>query len=233
MRIARLDVYGYDVTYVDGVFELSGGRIVDSLPSTVVRVTADDGTVGFGETCPLGPAYLAAHGEGARAALKELAPAVLGLDPLAPAVLNDRMDQRLLGHGYAKSAIDVACWDLAGQASGLPVCTLLGGRRLESYPLYAAIPLGPADGMAAEVERLQALGVNQFQLKLGTAPRDDAARVRLVLDALGDDGVVIADANGGWRTQDAVVAARLLESSDRVVPSSPARASRSACTSAA
>ena len=87
--------------------------------------------------------------------------------------------------------------------------------------------------MAAEVERLQALGVRQFQLKLGTAPRDDAARVRLVLEALGDDGVVIADANGGWRTQDAVVAARLLESSDRVdARAALPDASRNACTSA-
>lgn len=221
MRIVRLDVYGYDVTYVDGTFELSGGRVVDSLPSTVVRITADDGTVGFGETCPLGPAYLPAHGEGARAALRELGPAVLGLDPRETAVVNDRMDERLLGHAYAKSAIDVACWDAAGRAGGLPVCALLGGRRLDSYPLYAAIPLGSSEQMAAEVERLRGLGVRQFQLKLGTAPRDDAARVHTVLEVLGGDGVVIADANGGWRAQDAVVAARLLERSDRVYLEQP------------
>jgi cis-L-3-hydroxyproline dehydratase len=216
MKIVNLDVFGYDVTYVDGAFELSGGRVVETLPSTVVRVTADDGTVGFGETCPLGAAYLPAHGEGARAALRELGPALLGVDPRELAIVNDTMDARLLGHAYAKSAIDIACWDAAGRAAGLPVTTLLGGRRLESYPLYAAIPLGSADKMAREVERLRGLGVHQFQLKLGTAPRDDAARVHMVLEALGDDGVVIADANGGWRAQDAVVAARLLEGSDRV-----------------
>src|SRR4029077_10267652 len=98
----------------------------------------------------------------------------------------------------------------------VPLTTLLGGRRLDSYPLYSAIPLGTADKMASEVERLQALGVHQFQLKLGTAPHDDAARVHMVLEAIGDDGVVIADANGGWRAQDAVVAARLLERRGRV-----------------
>src|SRR5438552_11764405 len=100
MKIARVDVYGYEVTYVDGVFELSGGRIVESLPSTVVRITTDDGVTGFGETCPLGSTYLPSHGEGARAALRELGPAVLGLDPRETAVVNDRMDARLLGHGY-------------------------------------------------------------------------------------------------------------------------------------
>jgi L-alanine-DL-glutamate epimerase-like enolase superfamily enzyme len=216
MRIAALDVFGYDVTYVDGAFELSGGRVVESLPSTVVRVTTDDGIAGFGETCPLGAAYLPAHGEGARAALRELGPSVLGLDPREPATLNDRMDTRLLGHEYAKSAIDVACWDAAGRAAGVPVCVLLGGRRLESYPLYAAIPLGPPERMAAEVERMRAAGVHQFQLKLGTEPRRDAARVHTVLEAIGTEDLVIADANGGWRAQDAVVAARLLEPLDRV-----------------
>jgi L-alanine-DL-glutamate epimerase-like enolase superfamily enzyme len=216
MNIVQLDVFGYDVSYVDGAFELSGGRVVETLPSTVVRITADDGTVGFGETCPLGAAYLPAHGGGARAALAELGPALLGLDPRDFALVNDAMDTRLLGHAYAKSAIDIACWDAAGHAAGLPLTTLLGGRRLDSYPLYAAIPLGPAERMAGEVERLRALGVHQFQLKLGTDPRDDAARVHLVLDALDGEGVVIADANGGWRAQDAVVAARLLEGSDRV-----------------
>ena len=221
MRIAAVDVYGYDVSYVDGACELSGGRIVETLPSTVVRVTADDGLVGFGETCPLGPTYLPAHGEGARAALRELGPALLGLDPRDSALVNDAMDVRLRGHAYAKSALDVACWDLAGRAAGVPITTLLGGRRLDSFPLYAAIPLGSPERTAAEVERLQSLGVHQFQLKLGTAPHEDAARVHMVLEAIGDDGVVIADANGGWRAQDAVVAARLLERRDRVYLEQP------------
>jgi L-alanine-DL-glutamate epimerase-like enolase superfamily enzyme len=216
VRIVSLDVYGYDVSYVDGAFELSGGRVVESLPSTVVRVLTDEGVAGFGETCPLGSAYLPAHGEGARAALRELGESVLGLDPRETATVNDRMDARLLGHEYAKSAIDVACWDAAARASGVPLCVLLGGRRLESYPLYAAIPLGSAAKMAAEVERMRRAGVHQFQLKLGTEPRADAARVQAVLEAIGDEDLVIADANGGWRAQDAVIAARLLEPLDRV-----------------
>src|SRR3954468_1406147 len=115
MRIARVDVHGYDLTYRYGSYVMSGGRAVDRLPSTVVCLTADDGTQGFGETCPLGPAYLPAHGGGARAALRELAPALLGVDPRELAMVNDTLDAALLGHAYAKSAIDVACWDLFGK----------------------------------------------------------------------------------------------------------------------
>ena len=216
VRVARVDVYGYDLTYVHGTYVMSGGREIVSLPSTVVRITADDGTEGFGETCPLGPAYLPAHGEGARAALREVGSVLVGLDPRETAIVNDRLDAALLGHGYAKSAVDVACWDLLGKATGQPVCVLLGGRRQESYPLYIAVPLGPAGQMAAYVEARRAEGIHHFQLKLGADPHEDAARVRAVLDATTDEDIVIADANGGWRLQDAVVAARLLDGLDRV-----------------
>src|SRR4029077_12268910 len=92
VQVARVDVYGYDLTYVHGTYVMSGGREIVSLPSTVVRVTADQGTEGFGETCPLGPAYLPAHGAGARAALGELGPALLGLDPRATAMVGDALD---------------------------------------------------------------------------------------------------------------------------------------------
>ena len=216
MKIARVDVFGYDLTYVHGRYVMSGGRVIDRLPSTVVRVTTDSGLEGFGETCPLGPAYLPAHGEGARAALRELAPSLLGLDPREPAVVYDRMDAALLGHAYAKSAVDVACWDIVGRAASVPVCTLLGGARQRSFPLYIAVPLGPVDEMAAYVEARRAEGIHRFQLKLGADPHDDATRVRAVLEATSGEDVVIADANGGWRLSDAVVAARLLEGLDRV-----------------
>jgi L-alanine-DL-glutamate epimerase-like enolase superfamily enzyme len=221
MRIARVDVYGYDLTYVHGSYVMSGGRTIDTLPSTVVRITTDDGVEGFGETCPLGPAYLPAHGEGARAALRELGPALLGLDPRETAAVGDRMDSALAGHGYAKSAVDVACWDVLGRSTGLPVCALLGGRRQDSFPLYIAVPLGPVDDMAAYVVARRAEGIHRFQLKLGADPHDDAARVRAVLAATTDEDVVIADANGGWRLEDAIVTALLLDGLDRVFLEQP------------
>jgi L-alanine-DL-glutamate epimerase-like enolase superfamily enzyme len=78
------------------------------------------------------------------------------------------------------------------------------------------VPLGRVEEMAAYVEARRAEGIHRFQLKLGADPHEDAARVRAVLEATTDEDVVIADANGGWRLQDAVVAARLLEGLDRV-----------------
>jgi L-alanine-DL-glutamate epimerase-like enolase superfamily enzyme len=216
LTVERVEVYGYGLTYVHGEYAMSGGRVVSHLDSTVVRVITEGGLEGFGEVCPLGPAYLPAHAAGARAALGELAPALVGVDAGNLAAVAAAQDAALAGHGYAKSALDMACWDVLGKASGLPLCDLLGGRRQESFPLYVAVPLGPVEETAEQVRTLRRDGIRRFQLKLGADPAEDAARVRAVVEATEDGDVVIADANGGWRLQDAVVAARLLDGLPRV-----------------
>jgi L-alanine-DL-glutamate epimerase-like enolase superfamily enzyme len=221
VRIVRVEVYGYQLSYVHGRYVMSGGRVIERLPSTVVRVLTDDGVDGFGEVCPLGPAYLPAHGEGARAALRELAPAVVGLDPRNLSALGLALDRALMGHGYAKSALDTACWDALGKAVGLPACDLLGGRLQDRFPLYFAVPLGPVEEMVAYVGERRAEGIHRFQLKVGADPLEDAERARRVVEATGPEDVVVADANGGWRLQDAVVAARALEPLERLFLEQP------------
>jgi L-alanine-DL-glutamate epimerase-like enolase superfamily enzyme len=216
MRIERVDVYGYDLTYVHGRYVMSGGRVIDTLPSTVVRVTTTRGVEGFGEVCPLGPAYLPAHGAGARAALAELAPAVIGLEAGNLGAINAAMDRALMGHGYAKSAIDTACWDALGRSVDLPVCDLLGGRLSDSFPLYFAVPLASAGEMTRYVQDRRTEGIHRFQLKLGADPYEDAARTRSVVEATGPEDIIVADANGGWCLQDAVVAARAMDGLERV-----------------
>ena len=215
VAIERIDVYGYELTYAHGDYVMSSGRTVRRLPSTVVRVTTRDGAQGFGEACPLGPTYLPAFGEGARAAIRELAPGLIGADVTSLAGVHRRMDARLAGHGYAKSALDIACWDAFGRIAGQPVAALLGGALQEDVPLYVAIPLGPADRMADFVARERAGGIRNFQLKLGADPAEDAARVAAVLAVTQDGDAVIGDANGGWRRQDAIIAAGLMAGARR------------------
>ena len=216
MKIARVDVFGYDLTYVHGRYVMSGGRVIESLPSTVVRVTTAAGVEGFGEVCPLGPAYLPSHGEGVRAALSVLVPSVVGFDVNNLGAVNRAMDRALMGHGDAKSAIDTACWDALGKSVGLPVCDLIGGRLSDSFPLYFAVPLASVEEMTAYVQARRAEGIHRFQLKVGADPYDDAARTRSVVAATGLEDVVVADANGGWRLQDAVIAARAIDDLERV-----------------
>lgn len=210
--IVRVEVYGYKLTYAHGDYVMSGGRVVNELDSTVVRIITNDGVDGFGETCPLGRTYLPAHAEGARAALAVLAPALVGADVGNLADVHTRMALALSGSPYAKSAVDVACWDALGKSVGLPVSSLLGGRQQDRLPLYVAVPLGPPDEMQAFVARERDGGVHHFQLKIGGRPEDDIERVAAVLESTGPEDALIADANGGWHRQDAIIAARAFES---------------------
>ena len=219
--IEQVDVFTYDLTYVHGRYVMSLGREIDTLVSTVVRVRTSDGVEGFGEVCPLGPAYLPSHSGGALAALNELAPALLGLEIRNLAAVQRALNRALMGHEYAKSAVDVACWDAFGRTIGVPVCELLGGRVSESFPLYVAIPLSSSTEMTEFVKARLFEGIHRFQLKLGADPLDDAARVAAVVAVTGDDDLIVADANGGWRLQDGVVAARALDALPRVFLEQP------------
>src|SRR5579863_10366752 len=151
LKITRIEAYQIDLPLHEGSYKWSGGNSVEVFDSTVVAVHTDAGVTGYGEVCPLGPAYLPAYAEGARAGIAKLAPELIGLDPTELGVLNGRMDAALRGHPYVKSAIDMACWDILGKVAGLPLATLLGGRYGETFPLYRAISQESPREMAGKV----------------------------------------------------------------------------------
>src|SRR4051812_18986139 len=88
MKITRILVYQVDLPLRDGSYSWSGSRRIDAYDSTVVRIETDDGPVGYGEACPLGPAYLPAYAAGVRAGLAELAPHLIGHDPTEVGVIS-------------------------------------------------------------------------------------------------------------------------------------------------
>ncbi len=206
MKIVGLDCFGYALGYAHGEYVMSGGRAAVSQTGTLVRLRTDSGADGWGEITPLGATYLPTFTDGVRAALQFMAPHLLGLDATNVSSINRVMDSHLMGHQYAKSAVDIACWDLRGKAAGLPISSLLGGVLQEDFPLYEAVPLGSPESMASFVQRRSAAGIKRFQLKVGNDPRDDAARTRAVVEAATDDTIVIADSNGGWNLLDARIA---------------------------
>ena len=211
MKIKRIDVYHFELTYIHGTYKMSGGRDVGALPSTLVRVTSDSGHEGWGEVCPLGTTYLPSHAGGARAALELIAPALIGVDPTNLAAVNDAMDAALMGYAYAKSPVDVACWDLTGKAWGASVADMLGGVRQETFALYFAVPLGSPEEMTDYVLARRGEGIHRFQLKIGGDPVEDAARARHVVEETGPEDIIVGDANCGWRVNEAIVAARGME----------------------
>jgi len=203
MKITRIACFQVDLPLREGSYNWSGGKSVSVFDSTIVRVETDTGLVGHGEVCPLGPFYLPAYAAGVRAGVHELAAHLLGCDPRELQALNTRMDAALKGHAYVKSGIDIACWDILGQASGLPVCTLLGGRYGDSFVLYRAISQQSPDEMAEKVAGYRAEGYRRFQLKVGGDPETDVARIHAVAARLQSGDRLIADANTGWLMHDA------------------------------
>lgn len=214
MRITGVTAWQVDLPLHEGSYKWSGGKSVDVFDSTVVRVEADTGVVGFGEVCPLGPAYLPAYANGVRAGLRELAPKLLGEDPTQLLRLNRTMDAALKGHPYVKSALDMACWDIFGKVSGLPVCVLLGGRFQDTVTLYRAISQVAPDAMAANVAGYRAEGYRKFQLKVGGDPDTDIARIKAVSAVLQPGDRLVADANTGWLPHEAMRVVRAVRDVD-------------------
>lgn len=214
MKITRILAYRVELPLHETTYKWSGGKSVTIFDSTIVRVETDAGLIGYGEVCPLGPFYLPAYANGVRAGLRELGPHMLGQDPRQLAKLNRTMDAALKGHPYVKSGIDIACWDILGQASAMPICELLGGRYGDDVPLYRAISQESPEQMAAKVAGYRAEGYHRFQLKVGGDPDVDIARIHAVAAKLQPGDRLIADANTGWVQHEAVRVAKAVRDVD-------------------
>ena len=214
MDIKRITAWQLDLPLHEGSYKWSGGKSVEVFDSTVVRVETAEGQFGWGEVCPLGPAYLPSYAAGARSGIAELAPDLLGEPATQLSRLNRRMDALLKGHPYAKSAIDMACWDILGKVAGLPCCELLGGRYGESVTLYRAISQEAPEVMAESISGYRAEGYRRFQLKVGGDPDIDIARIKGAAAELQTGDKLIADANTGWLMHEAARVVRAVQDVD-------------------
>mgnify|MGYP001192678247 CR=1 FL=1 len=214
MKITRIFAHRVELPLHETTYQWSGGKSVTIFDSTIVGVETDSGLIGYGEVCPLGPFYLPAYAAGVRSGLCELSPHLLGEDPRQLVKLNRLMDAALKGHPYVKSGIDIACWDILGQAAELPVCELLGGRYGPDVHLYRAISQESPEQMAAKVAGYRAEGYRRFQLKVGGDPDVDIARIRAVSAKLQSGDRLVADANTGWVQHEAIRVARAVRDID-------------------
>ena len=214
MKITKITAYQVDLPLHEGKYSWSGGKSVSVFDSTVVQIETAEGIIGFGEVCPLGPVYLPSYAAGARAGIAEIAPDLIGADPTQIGHINRLMDRAIKGHPYAKTAIDMACWDLFGKAAGQPVYALLGGRYADDLVLYRAISQRPADEMAANVADYRAEGYRRFQLKVGSTVEEDIARIRAVAQVMQPGDILVADANTGWLPHEAMRVVRAVKDID-------------------
>ena len=215
MKINKIEVYQHNLPYAGGTYHLSGGRSCDSFDASFVCITTDCGLQGWGESTPFGATYIAAHAGGVRAGLAEIAPVLIGANPCRVDRVNDVMDMTLVGHAHAKTPIDVACWDIFGKATGMPVCDLLGGRTQDRLPVISSIHAGDPDDMRKRVAQHRAKGYLGHSVKIGAAEREggptlDAERIKASLADFKPGEYFIVDANGGLTVEHALRMLHLL-----------------------
>ena len=202
MKIAAIETF--DLTCpLECPFGWSQGWL-DQRSTMLVKVITDDGLVGWGE--------------GAAASLIDglLAPLLIGQDPMDRAGLWERMFHALYNGnnavglaGSTLSALDIALWDLAGKATGLPVCALLGGKVRDKVAVYATglyytegeFP----DRLLDEARGYVAAGFKGMKTKVGgLSIAEDVARVRALRDAIGPDIHLMVDANEAYNATTAI-----------------------------
>ncbi|MEM9784404.1 MAG: enolase C-terminal domain-like protein [Pseudomonadota bacterium] len=203
-RITGLRLWHVPLTS-HATYYMAAGKTCATVESVVIALDTDAGITGWGEVCPI-PHYLPAYARGVAPALQELAPVLLGADPVGVEALMAAADAWLPGHAYAKSALDIALWDITGRVAGLPLYALLGGRRAADLPLYHSITSIAPDEMARIAREAQAAGITQFQAKLGASGdwQTDVERLAKVREAVGPGPLVYGDWNCGATSLDAI-----------------------------
>jgi L-alanine-DL-glutamate epimerase-like enolase superfamily enzyme len=184
----------------------------------LVRVETSEGVTGVG--LGDGGVGLAGAARMIEATVDSLRPWLIGEDPLAIERLWTRMwVPKLLGRrGFTTrviSTVDIALWDLRGQIFGAPVATLLGAAH-ESLPVYVAggyyTQAGGTLELVREMVAYLELGARALKMKIGAASLTaDAARVRAVREAVGDDVKLMVDANNAYSVFEAIQMAHMLE----------------------
>ncbi len=204
MKITSITIHQLDLQ-LKKPYYLSGGRLkFETLDSTFVRIDTDEGVHGWGEGCPWGVTYLPAHGKGIRAGLDEIAPSLIGMDPRRLDAVNRAMDLSLPGHQYAKSAIDIACWDIAGKAANLPVCDLLGGREPDPVPIASSVSTDTPEGMMDNIQSYRDLGYRVHSAKVGADVDLDIARINHMAGNQLPGETIFYDANRAWLPREAI-----------------------------
>ena len=203
MKIKKIKIFKVDLPMKEGSYSWAKQSFA-SFDSTVITIETDNGIIGVGETCPLGPSYLPAFAEGARVGIAKISEKLIGLDPTNISVINAIMDDSLKGHPYAKSAIDMACWDILGKKTSYPVYKLLGGMLNKSVKLFKVVSRREPDEMVKNIVDYQKQGFKQFQMKVGANADEDIERIIKVSEKLNKGNILNADANCGWLQHEAM-----------------------------
>lgn len=214
MRITALEPLPILVPLAQGLTtKTAHGEHIDS-PYVLLRVHTDEGVVGLGEAT-LAPRWSGETSPGCVAALRDvLAPAVIGADPRDVRDIHRRVHAAIRHNPFAKAAVEMACWDIAGKAADVPVYRLLGGKVRDAAPMKMVVGAFDVPKAVALAKRFLDNGTRHLKVKVGLDVDTDVERVQAVRELAGPDVTIGIDANCGWSVTDARRALRRLEALD-------------------
>ena len=187
---------------------------ITSIDSVVLKLTADDGTVGFSDSGDTSSWYRGELQESIIAMIcNVIAPRILlGEDPRSIEKIVAQMDLLVRDNNQAKATVDFALHDLKGKLLGVPVYELLGGRTQQAARQGWVLSAGKPDDVAAEAQRAKDTGFALFKMKIGYGSMaDDITMVHAVRDTVGPDAMLSIDANGFWSYEKALHIIRKLD----------------------
>lgn len=212
MQIARIETYAVRIPLKPERRMISslGQHVISQY--VLVRITTDTGIEGVGEATVM-PRWSGETVWGAKVLIDQVfAPLLIGCDPEQHAEIDLRMDRACAHNWFAKSAIEMACWDIAGKAAGKPVYELLGGAK-RPLAIRCRFSMGAYEPERARrrARELVEEGFDWVKVKVGGEPERDIERVRIVREEIGPDRQLMIDANCGWDGETAVRAVNAME----------------------
>ena len=220
MKIERIEIFVTELTVrVQRIFSSGSydtGPPEQELGKPVLVKIYADGVAGYGQVRPISPGHFVADTtHSVVSAIQQIyGPALLGKDPFDLEAITHAFDSRLAGNPAARSALDIALYDLMGKALDVPVHKLIGGCSQPRIPLEWSVSLADDVGvMVAEARRaVEELGIRVLCLKAADRRgwRQDLKNFETVRRAVGDDIVIGIDPNTGWCLADALSAVHAL-----------------------
>lgn len=185
------------------------------IPTIIVRMRTDAGLTGYGEAAPH-PAFSSETPDSVRGMIeRHLAPALLGMDPCEPVGIEARLSRVVWGNSFAKAAVEMAAWDIAGKALGVPISRLLGGRYTSCITTTTgAVGIWEPSDAAVSAARMVEAGATTIKIKIGRDIHHDVARVLAVRETIGPEISIHVDANQGYSTSAALALLRALQPYD-------------------
>ncbi|MFZ3592704.1 mandelate racemase/muconate lactonizing enzyme family protein [Streptomyces sp. BH104] len=212
MKITAIEAIPFAIPYRKPLKFASGE--VHTAEHVLVRVHTDAGLMGTAEAPPRPFTYGETQASIVAVIGQLFEPQLLGLSPVRREAVHARLN-RTVGNPTAKAAIDMALWDIVGQAAGLPVSELLGGHG-QSMRVSHMLGFAPPQEMVDEARRMRGTyGITTFKVKVGRRPfRLDVEVCRALREAFGDDVELYVDGNRGWTPSEAARALRAMDDLD-------------------